>query len=513
MKRSFEAREPTVTLRYFTPKAYDDAIAAARTCYSQNVVEAESVNERQRDYIGPLTYDAGHHTVYQHATFEFSLENISRHFIWSVLHNFPFYNSDQQSQRYVRLNEIRAFIPPLEGDALEIYKKSISDSFDTYLELAEVLNEYTMETVGKIRHLDRHPHERIRKKVKKEADKKAIEIARYVLPIATYASLVFTCSGLVLHRLYRLMKTKDLSYESQSIISKMVNEVRNVDPHFFSKVGDEPLEKGEALEDSFLGTDQMYDPVTWDESMGGFKQAKLLSCSGDAKKIIAQSIRFSLGAGSIGKTDDELVSLALDSKLNPYRVEKANLSMHSPIMQSLNHVHYSFLKKLSHSADSQNQRHRMIPGSRPMLALVDSEEPDYFVPMLIQKNPRALDLYQKHMENVWNTKKKLIRLGVPREFAVYILPNAVNLRFVESGSLLYFLHKWTQRTCLNAQEEIFHAAMEQLSQAVEAHPFLSKYLGPPCVVRDGVVSPRCTEGDHFCGVTVWKQFPNISRQL
>ena len=60
---------------------YDGAIAAARTCYSPRVVAASEVTERQRDSIGRLTFDAGHHTVYQHAHFEFGLENISRQFV------------------------------------------------------------------------------------------------------------------------------------------------------------------------------------------------------------------------------------------------------------------------------------------------------------------------------------------------------------------------------------------------------------------------------------------------
>ena len=70
-------RGPEVRLRSATADPYDDAIAAARTCYSPRVIEALEITERQRRSIGPLTYDGGHHTVYQHASFEFSLAGIS----------------------------------------------------------------------------------------------------------------------------------------------------------------------------------------------------------------------------------------------------------------------------------------------------------------------------------------------------------------------------------------------------------------------------------------------------
>ena len=59
-----------------------------RTCYSPRVIGAAEVTDKQRDSIGALTFDAGHHTVYQHANFEFGLENISRQFVWTFLHSY-----------------------------------------------------------------------------------------------------------------------------------------------------------------------------------------------------------------------------------------------------------------------------------------------------------------------------------------------------------------------------------------------------------------------------------------
>ena len=102
---------PVVTLRHASARPYDAAIAAARTCYSPRVIGAEEVTPAQRETIGPLTFEGGHHTVFQHAHFEFGLENVSRQFVWSFLHSHPFYNSEQSSQRFVRLDEARALVP------------------------------------------------------------------------------------------------------------------------------------------------------------------------------------------------------------------------------------------------------------------------------------------------------------------------------------------------------------------------------------------------------------------
>ena len=89
----------------------------------------------------------------------------------------------------------------------------------------------------------------------------------------------------------------------------------------------------------------------------------------------------------------------------------------------------------------------------------------------------------------------------------------VSVRFEESGTLLDLMHKWTMRTCLNAQREIWQASMDEVEQVGEVFPELTRHVGPPCSVRTGLVRPRCTEGSHFCGVPVWRSFPDIERVL
>jgi thymidylate synthase ThyX len=211
--------------------------------------------------------------------------------------------------------------------------------------------------------------------------------------------------------------------------------------------------------------------------------------------------------------DDEALDRVMNPARNRYRLEVLNVSYHSPSMRALHHANYVFEKKLSHTADSQDQRHRMVPASRPLMTFADTANPDYITPRLIASNPRAKAVYDEAMREAWSAKNELLALGVPLEFALYVLPNAKTLRFIESGSLLALLHKWTMRSCFNAQEEIYLATMDEISQVRSAHPRLGRHIGPPCVIRNGLISPRCTEGSHFCGVPVWRDFPNAVRRL
>ena len=44
----------------------------------------------------------------------------------------------------------------------------------------------------------------------REAEKRAIETARYAIPIACHTAMVYTISGIVLHRLRRMVRVGDV---------------------------------------------------------------------------------------------------------------------------------------------------------------------------------------------------------------------------------------------------------------------------------------------------------------
>jgi thymidylate synthase ThyX len=503
-----------VTLRNAPGVPFDGAIAAARTCYSPRVIGADEITDKQRDTIGALTFDAGHHTVYQHATFEFGLENISRQFVWTFLHSYPFYNSEQSSQRYVKLKEPRAFVPPLSGEALAVYETAILRAWDRYAELSALLKDDALAILKELRYVRPSTSPHRLKQIDRDAEKRAIETARYVIPIAAFTSMVHTISGIVLHRLRRMVNSGDAPYETRHVIGEMVRQVREWDPLFFEKVGLDPIEGGDLPEGHFptLRRDGGRYAAAFDARLNG-RWSRLRDTSPEAEEIVAEAVRSVFGFTPDEMDDDEALDRVMNPARNRYRLDVLNVSYHSPLMRALHHATYVFEKRLSHTADSQDQRHRMVPASRPLMTFTDTEAPDYITPRLIAANPRARAVYDCAMREAWTAKNRLLELGVPLEFALYVLPNAKTLRFVESGSLLALLHKWTLRTCFNAQEEIFLASMDEIEQVRAAHPRIGRHIGPPCVVRNGLVSPRCTEGSHFCGVPVWRDFPAVVRRL
>ncbi len=553
LQQKFEGRsakvvtgEPKVELLAYTPGAFDISMATARTCYSPNLIYTKDITEGQRERIGASIYEAGHHTPFQHPTFVFGLQQISRHVVWSFFHSHPYYNSEQQSQRYVVMDDAAVFVPPIKGEARELYERAVSKSWEAYNKISELLigdNFSLMEKIGKLKGQNE-------KAIMTDSEKKAIENARYVLPLGAFTTMYHTISGIVLKKYVRMSRLSDCPYEAKKIVDMMVEEVRKIDPNFIERIGDEAFDASDLMEEKIydelmaknVSQEKQYEMnaafrEAFDTDLGD-KWSKLVMFDLKAEQVVADSIREVFGATPEVLSDDEAIDFAVNPAKNKYLNDTLNSWDMSPAMRALNHAQYTFKKRMTHTGDSQEQRHRTVPGSRPLLRMSHTREPDYMTPPVFEKNPEALKIYNGIMNELWQTKNTLIEMGVSSEFACYILPNAVTLRFTQSGSLLHFMHKWRLRSCFLAQLEIYNCAVDELMQVREVHPRLGKYLGPPCFTRFqggvGHIKPErmkeimgsdaldkslqlattegpCPEGPRWCGINVWMNFPKTKR--
>ena len=146
------------------------------------------------------------------------------------------------------------------------------------------------------------------KAIEKDAEKRAIETARYVIPLAAFTSMVHTISGITLHRLRRMAASGDAPYESRVVIGQMVDLVRQVDPFFFEKVGCEELPAEALPETGFprprAGGDAFASE--FDARLDG-KVSRLTDFSPSAEQSIAESVRVTFGLTRAEMDDDEAI--------------------------------------------------------------------------------------------------------------------------------------------------------------------------------------------------------------
>ena len=311
------------------------------------------------------------------------------------------------------------------------------------------------------------------KGIEREAEKKAIETARYVIPIAAFTSMVHTISGITLHRLRRMAAAGDTPHEA----------VARDRPHGGSRPRDRPalLREGRLRGAHRAGPARSrrfprprgdgdafareFDARLERPGVEADRQLRARAArhrrrrarhlradrGGDARRGGHRS-RAEPGAQPVPpRRDERVVSLADDARAAP---------------------------RVVHVREAP-QPHRRLAGPAPPDGAGLAAAHD--VCRHVRARLRGAAAHRRRTRRrsactgapcgtPGHAKNRLLELGVPLEFALYVLPNAKALRMVESGALIALLHKWTLRTCFNAQEEIYLASMDEVAQVRGAPP-------------------------------------------
>ena len=512
--------QPEVRLVASFARPIDQTVAAARSCYAaKGLVSAEEVGgdglegeardeaRRKRDELARELYGAGHHTIFQHAHFQFALDRVSRHAVWSFFHAHPFYNSEQVSQRYVKVGRGAAAVPELGGEAQEVYERTLGRMEEAYHALTAALAAPAAERFFALFPARGRRPEEWRIDVRRRAQ----EAARYALPVAAWARLYHTISGLTLLRYARMAAQPDVPSETRLVVEAMLAEVAKLDPAF-AALAEKPLPTDAHPESAALAAvGGLVDPrraaafaAEFDAELEG-KVSRLVSFDPRAEQVVAQAARDALGMPRSLLSDDDAIALAADPARNPLLGESLNVGTLGRTTRALHHASYTFRKKLSHSADSQDQRHRLTPAARPALLAHLFDAPDVVAPRIVVETDEARRIFDEAMAAAWEGIARLRALGAPDEALVYLLPNATAVRFTESSDFAALRHKHAMRLCFNAQEEIWRASLDEARQVAAVHPRLGALLLPPCAARARAgARPICPEGRRYCGVPAWK---------
>ena len=297
---------PSARLTNTFAHTFDNAVATARTCYSFAGHRHQSRGGKGRARAHPARphrqgapTPPATSTTLQHAHFQFAVEHVSRQLLWSFLHAHPFYNSEQVSQRYVEVREGAALVPNLPARELSIYQAALARQLAGYHALTALLSPVAKQAYFELFPGRRKDPARWLGQVKKRAQ----EVGRYLLPIATFAHLYHTVSGLTLHRYHRLSRSLDVGDEQRLLIEAMVQAVSAEDPLFFRDIED-PLALEETPEFRLLADHGETGGVgggrarefarEFDQELGPYR-SRLVDYKVSAEASLAQGVRSSLG--------------------------------------------------------------------------------------------------------------------------------------------------------------------------------------------------------------------------
>ncbi|MBR5236715.1 MAG: FAD-dependent thymidylate synthase [Clostridia bacterium] len=207
--------------------------AAAKLCYSSAGVAdiLSGLDEAKVQSFLKMLMEMGHESPIEHVSFTFGIEGVSRALLAQITrHRLASYSV--KSQRYVKEGQFEFITPPAIADnpaAHSLYQKSMADAQETYNKLADILSEkYYADFIAQ--GMDE-------KKAKNQAEKKAIEDARFVLPNACETKMIVTMNARSLMNFFHHRCCSRAQWEIQALANEMLRLVREVAPTLFALAG------------------------------------------------------------------------------------------------------------------------------------------------------------------------------------------------------------------------------------------------------------------------------------
>lgn len=215
---------------------------------------------------------------------------------------------------------------------------------------------------------------------------------------------------------------------------------------------------------------------------------RLIGYSKDAEQVIAAAIR---------QCYSGLSGQELKAKISPQKRAKLICQViGSGHTSTIEHVSFTFaIQGVSRVLTHELVRHRIASYSQQSQRYVSNENLNYIMPPSIKNNVQALKIFQEQINKDQQIYNELLIMGIPKEDARFILPNASETKIVvtmNARSLFNFLQR---RMCQRAQWEIRLLAYKMHALLKKAAPNIFQYAGPTCLTEK-----ICWEGDLNCGL-------------
>ena len=199
-----------------TPNPERVIALAGKLCYSSVGIDElnDKISDEQVEKFIKKLSDMGHMSPFEHASFTFAIEGISRNCSHQIVrHRLASFS--QQSQRYVKMKG-EYVVPPYiywHEELLLEFNHALEDADKAYNKLVEGLMRYG------------------------RTEKEAIEDARYILPSACTTKMEVTMNVRELLHFFKQRCCKRAQWEIREVAKEMLKQCKEVSPILFKNAG------------------------------------------------------------------------------------------------------------------------------------------------------------------------------------------------------------------------------------------------------------------------------------
>jgi len=405
----------------------------------------EDVARAQRS-MSTIVFKFGHHSVAEHASFNFDILNVSRLVVESLeSHRLASYT--EKSQRYIKLGE--DFVVP--DEVREIgqengFRAFVQRCFDRYSALCNGIVDAGTDP------------------------KLAGEDARYVLPLATSAQLGMTVNARTLEFMVRRLSANPLA-EARDLGRQLLEAGMSIAPSLFLFFEPGPYQLDMASDiEAAVGRLCSEGPEPPTANAVGQDAVRLshATTDGDARVLAA------LAQPALGVDFESAIKKILDlddsGRLDLFRTATRHMTIHDAPPREFEHAYLTFDVVLSAASYGQLKRHRMS-SQTPMSY-------DSALGITVPPAIREAGLHGLLEEAEADSGRMVDALGGSTSPASsYARLNANRRRVLVTMNLREMYHVSRLREDIHAQWDIRAVASDMSRLAREAFPVCASLLG------------------------------------
>jgi len=147
----------------------------------------------------------------------------------------------------------------------------------------------------------------------------------------------------------------------------------------------------------------------------------------------------------------------------------------------LEHINFTFsISGVSRVLTHQLIRHRIASYSQLSQQRTDSSALEFTTPPEIKKDDKLAKEYEETVRNCQELYKRLVRRGISRGSARYVLPSSFNTKIITTMNARSLFNLFAQRECQLEEWEFRELARLMHDKLMKVAPIIFQYAGPSC---------------------------------
>ncbi|MEO0185178.1 MAG: FAD-dependent thymidylate synthase [candidate division WOR-3 bacterium] len=440
----------------FTPETISAAYARiSRSAKSVGALRKEALKEieKARHSNRRIIFEMSHHSIAEHAVFNFDITGISRRAV-EELERFRLCSYTEKSQRYVTLRGDFVIPEEIKGTRfLKEYCEVVEMQNGLYKKLFKELKSYKIRKCSEVKD----------KKSLRLIENSAKEDARYILALATETQLGATINARNLELMIRRFASHPLA-EVRSLGQKLYGQIKVIAPSIilFYKANDYDEKTYSELE-KYCRKINMKDTNSHGEVV-----IEDYTRDGD-DKILAGLLYHTRRAG-FENCLNAIRRMTRDEKIKLFKKACQYLELYDSVLREFELVNYTFSAVVSGGCFGQLKRHRIM-------TLINQEydpELGITIPPSIVEIRREVE-FRKVIEKTEKLYKKISK-ELSSAVGSYILTNAHRKRVLMNLNLRELYHIARLREDPTAQWDIQNIARAMSNEAKKVTPIATLLL-------------------------------------